>query len=239
MPLTSRTYHVQGGRNWVTLHWTRPTGGVDGYEISRLQNSRGETEFTFLARIEKPNATSYEDHTVIEGSDYVYRVRAYNSAGTGPAVELECGILDAVLAQGSQGLAYPDNAEATLTENGTAVLLTWTEPTKGYHGQDVPPATGYQILRWDFKRGYANWDVLVDNTRSTATSYVDRNITPNNEYDYKVRAWNDWGVGERSFSGKVKTGDLDVIGAPRNFRVSSSSEGAVLTWDAPGGRWGH
>ena len=235
MPLNSRTYHVQGGRNWVTLHWTRPTGGVDGYEISRLQNSRGEREFTFLARIEKPNATSYEDHTVIEGSDYVYRVRAYNSAGTGPAVELKCGILDAVLAQGSQGLAYPDNAEATLTENGTAVLLTWTEPTKGYHGQDVPPATGYQILRWDVKRGYANWDVLVDNTRSTATSYVDRNITPNNEYDYKVRAWNDWGVGERSFSGTVKTGDLDVIGAPRNFRVSSSSEGAVLTWDAPEG----
>ena len=232
MPYDALTYHVSNDRIWVKLRWFRPTGVVDGYEVLRLQNTRMEGEYTIIARIEDPDVTSYEDHDVIESSDYYYQIRAYNSAGTGPASLNKCGFLDRVYAEGSQGLAYPDNAEATLTENGTAVLLTWTEPTKGYHGQDVPPATGYQILRWDFKRGYANWDILVDNTRSTATSYVDRNITPNNEYDYKVRAWNDWGVGERSFSGKVKTGDLDVIGAPRNFRVSSSSEGAVLTWDA-------
>ena len=106
---------------------------------------------------------------------------------------------------------------------------------QGYHGQDVSTATGYQILRWDVKRGYPNYDILVDNTGSTATSYVDRDITPNNTFIYQVRAWNDWGLGDRSFGATVKTMDLDVIGAPRNFRVSSSSEGAALTWDAPEG----
>ena len=228
------TYHVENGRNWITFRWSRPSGVVDGYEILRQQNTRREA-FKVIARIDDPNATSYEDHTVIESSDYYFQVRAFNSAGEGPTSENKCGFLDSVTAEGSQGLTYPGNVRGSLTENGTAILLTWTAPTRGYHGQDVSPATGYQILRWDVTRGYANWDILVENTGSTTTSYVDRDVAPHNTYDYKVRAWNDWGLGDRSFSAEVRTQDLDVIGAPRNFRVSSSSEGAALTWDAPEG----
>ena len=234
MPQDSLTYHVEDGRNWVTFRWTRASGVVDGYEVLRGQNSRSEFEGKVVARIDDPNATSYEDHTVIESSDYFFAVRAFNSAGTsGLVTSTACRFLDSVIAEGSQGLAYPDNLTARLTENGTAILLTWTAPTRGYHGQDVSPATGYQILRWDVKRGYPNYDIHVDNTGSTATSYVDRDITPNNTFIYQVRAWNDWGLGDRSFGATVKTIDLDVIGAPRNLRVSSSSEGALLTWDAP------
>ena len=236
MPKDSLTYHVEDGQNWVTFRWTRASGVVDGYEVLRGQNSRSEFEGKVVARIDDPNVTSYEDHTVIESSDYFFAVRAFNSAGTsGLVTSTACRFLDSVIAEGSQGLAYPDNLTARLTENGTAIVLTWTEPTRGYHGQDVSPATGYQILRWDVKRGYPNYDILVDNTGSTATSYVDRDITPNNTFIYQVRAWNDWGLGDRSFGATVKTMDLDVIGAPRNFRVSSSSEGAALTWDAPEG----
>ena len=234
MPNDSLTYHVEDGRNWVTFRWTRASGVVDGYEVLRGQNSRSEFEGKVVARIDDPNATSYEDHTVIESSDYFFAVRAFNSAGTsGLVTSTACRFLDSVIAEGSQGLAYPDNLTARLTENGTAIALTWTAPMRGYHGQDVSPATGYQILRWDLRRGYPNYDIHVDNTGSTATSYVDRDITPNNTFIYQVRAWNDWGLGDRSFGATVKTMDLDVVGAPRNFRVSSSSEGAALTWDAP------
>ena len=234
MPKDSLIYHVEEGRNWVTFRWTRASGVVDGYEVLRGQNSRSESEGRVVARIDDPNATSYEDHTVIESSDYFFAVRAFNSAGTSELVmSTACRFLDSVIAEGSQGLAYPDNLTARLTENGTAIVLTWTAPTRGYHGQDVSPATGYQILRWDVKRGYPNYDIHVDNTGSTATSYVDRDITPNNTLIYQVRAWNDWGLGDRSFGATVKTMDLDVIGAPRNLRISSSSEGALLTWDAP------
>ncbi len=234
MPNDSLTYNVEDGRNWVTFRWTRASGVVDGYEVLRRQNTRLENEWRVIARVDSPDATSYEDHTVIESSDYFFGVRAFNSAGrSGVVASTDCRNLDSVIAEGSQGLAYPENLTATLTENGTAILLTWTAPTRGYHGQDVSPVTGYQILRWDLSRGYPNYDIYVDNTGSTETSYVDRDITPNNTFLYTVRAWNDWGLGDRSFSATVRTMELDVIGAPRNLRVTSSSEGALLTWDAP------
>ena len=234
MPQDSLTYHVEDGRNWVTFRWMRASGVVDGYEVLRRQNTRLENEWRVIARIDDPDAISYEDHTVIESSDYFFAVRAFNSAGrSGVVASTDCRNLDSVIAEGSQGLAYPENVRGRLTENGTAILLTWTAPTRGYHGQDVSPANGYQILRWDLRRGYPNYDIHVENTRSTETSYVDRDITPDNTFLYTVRAWNDWGLGDRSFSATVKTMDLDVIGAPRNFSVSTSSEGALLTWDAP------
>ena len=234
MPQDSLTYHVEDGRNWVTFRWMHASGVVDGYEVLRRQNTRLENEWRVIARIDDPDAISYEDHTVIESSDYFFAVRAFNSAGrSGVVASTDCRNLDSVIAEGSQGLAYPENVRGRLTENGTAILLTWTAPTRGYHGQDVSPATGYQILRWDLRRGYPNYDIHVENTRSTETSYVDRDITPDNTFLYTVRAWNDWGLGDRSFSATVKTMDLDVIGAPRNFSVSTSSEGALLTWDAP------
>ena len=234
MPQDSLTYHVEDGRNWVTFRWMHASGVVDGYEVLRRQNTRLENEWRVIARIDDPDAISYEDHTVIESSDYFFAVRAFNSAGrSGVVASTDCRNLDSVIAEGSQGLAYPENVRGRLTENGTAILLTWTAPTRGYHGQDVSPATGYQILRWDLRRGYPNYDIHVENTRSTETSYVDRDITPDNTFLYTVRAWNDWGLGDRSFGATVKTMDLDVIGAPRNFSVSTSSEGALLTWDAP------
>ena len=234
MPQDSLTYHVEDGRNWVTFRWMRASGVVEGYEVLRRQNTRLENEWRVIARIDDPDAISYEDHTVIESSDYFFAVRSFNSAGrSGVVASTDCRNLDSVIAEGSQGLAYPENVRGRLTENGTAILLTWTAPTRGYHGQDVSPATGYQILRWDLRRGYPNYDIHVENTSSTETSYVDWDITPDNTFLYTVRAWNDWGLGDRSFSATVKTMDLDVIGAPRNFRVSSSSEGAALTWDAP------
>ena len=135
------TYHVEDGRNWVTFRWTRPSGVVDGYEKLRQQNTRLEA-FKVIARIDDPDLTSYEDHTVIESSDYYFQVRAFNSAGKGPTSQNSCGFLDNVTAEGSQGLAHPDNVRGRLTENETAILLTWTAPTRGYHGQDVSPATG-------------------------------------------------------------------------------------------------
>ena len=231
----ARPYHVEDGQNWVKFRWERPKGDVDGYRVLRIRHSRLERNYRVVAEIDNPDVTYFEDHDVVEGSDFGWAVQAYNEAGFSYYSEHSCGRLDSVYTEGSLGLAYPGDARATFVEDdeGPGVLVEWSEPTKGYHGGEVSPATGYQILRWDINHGFPDWDLLVENTGSTETSFIDRSILPNSEYSYKVRAWNDWGVGERSFEANVSTLDWDVPGAPKNLTVTHVDDGIKLQWDHP------
>ena len=200
-----------------------------------VRNSRMEYSYRVVAEIDDPDVTSYEEHDVVEGSDNYWVVQAYNEAGFSDYSQNRCGYLDSVYTEGSLGLAYPDDARATFVEDdeGPGVLVEWSEPTRGYHGGEVSPATGYQILRWDINHGFPSWDLLVENTGSTETSFIDRSILPNSKYAYKVRAWNDWGVGERSFEANVHTPDWDVPGAPKNLTVTHVDGGIQIQWNHP------
>ena len=235
LPTNATTYHVEGGRNWVTFRWERPEGDVDGYRVLRIRHSRMESRHRVVKVIDDPGVTEFEDHDVVEGSDFGWAVQAYNGAGSSDKSEHECGRLDSVYTEGSLGLAYPGDAQATFVEDdgNPGVLVEWSEPTRGYHGGEVSPATGYQILRWDINHGFPDWDLLVENTGSTDTSFIDRSILPNSQYSYQVRAWNDWGVGERSFQANVRTTDWDVPGAPRNLTVTHLDGGIQLQWNRP------
>ena len=229
----AHTYHVENGENWVSLRWIRPSGTVDGYKVFRQRNSRLEYDFRLIATINDPSITEYNDYDVEEGSDNYYQIRAFNKAGDSPASDLECGFLDSVTTEGSQGLEAPDRASARLIEGGTAIRLTWSEPTEGYHGDEVTSATGYQILRWDRWYGLAKFELYVENTGTTSTSFIDRDILPNNTYTYVVRAWNDWGLGDRSYHAVVDTGDFDAGDAPSGVRVTTSDAGPKITWSHP------
>ena len=229
----AHTYHVENGENWVALRWTRPSGTVDGYKIYRQRNSRLEYDFQLIATIDDPSITAYNDYDVEEGSDNYYQVRAFNEAGLSPASDLECGFLDRVTTEGSLGLEAPDRASARLTEGGTAIQLTWSEPTEGYHGDEVTAATGYQILRWDRWYGLATFDLYVENTGTTTTSFIDRDILPDNTYTYVVRAWNDWGLGDRSDHAVVDTGNFDAGSAPSGVTVTTSDAGPKIAWSHP------
>ena len=71
-------------------------------------------------------------------------------------------------AQSSDEASAPSNLTAAIADGG--VILNWSSPV-----QDAASVTGYEILRRRPKEGEGALLVLVADTGSTATTYVDPN----------------------------------------------------------------
>ena len=69
----------------ITISWIVPTeGAVTGYQILRRRPTEGERRLTVHVANTGNTDTSYTDDSVTSGVRHVYRVKAINSAGTGP-----------------------------------------------------------------------------------------------------------------------------------------------------------
>ena len=86
------------------------------------------------------------------------------------------------------GGAYDLTAE--YNENG--VNLSWTAPADG------GTVTGYRILLRLPDRGEKQFGMLVENTGSAATSYVDQTASAGTKHIYRVQALNAAGEGQSS-----------------------------------------
>jgi hypothetical protein len=62
----------------ATLTWTDNSSNESGFTIER---STDGTNFEVLASVGE-DVTTYEDHTVVAGTVYFYRVQAFNFTGT-------------------------------------------------------------------------------------------------------------------------------------------------------------
>ena len=85
-------------------------------------------------------------------------------------------------AQSGDEASAPSNLTAAIADGG--VILNWSSPV-----QDAASVTGYEILRRRPKEGEGALLVLVADTGSTATTYVD--ATANEQgtrYVYRVKA---------------------------------------------------
>ena len=88
----------------------------------------------------------------------------------------------------------------------SSVTLSWTAPNSS-------GITGYRVLRG---LTAAKQDVLVNDTGSTGTEYVDRNVEVGTGYHYSVRAINDGGVGPASNTIAATTSDRQAAGPRQN-----------------------
>jgi hypothetical protein len=152
--------------------------------------------------------TQYSDTAAEAGIVYTYAVEAYNF------------ICDSVsiLSAGDTGysLGYPAPPSDFTVSEGTfcdRVLLTW---------RNVPNADYYTIARYGATLESYWYD----------TSYVDTDINPGQNYDYKVKAYSSCGFGNYS---TTETGfaDVAVTQAPTNFTASQAldCEGIRLNWN--------
>ena len=85
-------------------------------------------------------------------------------------------------AQSSNEASAPSNLTAAIADGG--VILNWSSPT-----EDTASVTGYEVLRRRPKEGEGALLVLVADTGSTATTYVDATANePGTRYVYRVKA---------------------------------------------------
>ena len=171
----------------VTLTWDDPgDDSITGYVILRRVrvNDQGG-DFSVLVANTETAATTYTDDTVAASTTYTYRIKAINEHGTS-----ERSRWVHIDTPAPPVPDQPTGLDATATHD--SVSLIWDDP-----GDDS--ITGYVILRRlpgvDPK---GQFDELVADTGTAATTYTDGSVAAETRYTYRIKAINEHGTSERS-----------------------------------------
>ena len=197
------------GAEAITLTWTAPvnTGGTDitGYRIERSESMSSWPAKPLVAN-HTPSATpeTYSDTMVPKANTrWYYRVSAINAEGTGMAS-------DAAFVHTRVATAPGAPTDLTAWEEGpTRIVLQWQAPAAT--GGEI---TGYKI-EYSGTTDFANADpglVLVENTRSMATTYTDNGSVARLEAGdtrfYRVSTINSFDTSPASTSYSAVTGTM-------------------------------
>ena len=186
-PAKPRNLSATATHDSVTLTWDDPGDDtITGYVIlRRVPGVDPEGHFDVLVANTATAATTYTDDTVSAETRYTYRIKAINGAGT--SERSRWFHIDTPAAPVPD---KPTGLEAT--ESDGQVVLTWDDP-----GDDS--ITGYVILRRVRENNTGgDFSVLVANTGSAATTYIDDTVVAGTTYTYRIKAINEHGTSERS-----------------------------------------
>ena len=171
----------------VTLTWDDPQDdSITGYVILRRVrvNDQGG-DFSVLVANTGSAATTYTDDTVAASTTYTYRIKAINEHGTS-----ERSRWVHIDTPAPPVPDKPTGLDATATHD--SVTLTWDDP-----GDDS--ITGYVILRrLPGVDPEGQFDELVADTGTAATTYTDGSVAAETRYTYRIKAINQYGASERS-----------------------------------------
>ena len=130
-------------------------------------------------------------------------------------------------AQAQEGSApdKPTGLEATASHG--QVVLTWDDP-------EDDSITGYVILRrLPGVDPEGQFDELVADTGTAATTYTDSSVEAETRYTYRIKAINEHGVSERSRWSHIDTPAPPVPDKPKGLDATATHDSVTLTWDDP------
>ena len=189
----------------ITIRWSAVSGAT-GYRIYRSTSDTG----TFT-EVGTSTTTSYTNTGLTAGTNYFYKVAAYNSGG-----------------QGVQSNAVNVNAVGTPT-GVTATAASTSSITVSWNS--VTGATGYRIYRSTSSSG-----TFTEVGTSTTLSFTNTGLTAGTIYYYKVAAYNSSGTGSQSST--VNT--TPIPGIPTGLTATSSSASSItVSWSSVSGATGY
>ncbi len=152
--------------NQINLTWTDASSNETGYQIERsLTAGSGYV----LVATTAPQATSYSDTGIQDGTTYYYRVRAIN------AVSNSLYTTESM----ATTLFAPPISLSAVAVSSTQLKLKWVDASL--------VETGFQIERSTTSgTGYT----LVNTTPANTTEYIDQGLTANTQYYYRIRSIN-------------------------------------------------
>ena len=176
------------GQTETDLSWRPPSddGGanITGY---RIEVSTNGSNWSDLEANTRSTNTSYSHTGLTAGSTRHYRVSAINSAGTGPASNVDDATTESAPVVTEPGA--PTGLTAT-ADGQTEIDLSWRAPSDDGGGN----ITGYRI---EVSTDGSNWSDLEANIRSTSTSYSHTGLTAGSTRHYRVSAINSLGLVRR------------------------------------------
>jgi titin len=187
VPGPVRDVKVSGiGVDKCRVAWDLPEdeGGceVDSYIIEKCETRRMVWS-TYSASL----VTNYCNVTrLVEGNEYIFRIRAENKMGTGPAVESK-----PVTARTQFNRPGPPESPEITKIGKEEMTVVWAPPEND-GGKSI---TGY-ILERKEKRA-VKWVPCTKSTISERRMKVS-NLIPNHDYQFRVKAENEVGLGEPS-----------------------------------------
>jgi len=194
----------------ATLNWIDTNDNETGFEVQR--KVAGEL-FETVAQIFGNNET-YLDSDLLPGTEYIYRLRA-----TRPG-EVSDWSNEAVIESFDEAPNMPANLLVTLEEYNR-IGLQWSDRSA--------VEDGYLIERQDQSVGGSF--LTVGDTETSVTNFLDRTVSPNGSYVYRVRAYNESGAS--SYSNSVAAQTLaepvtSITPLSRTVPAAQRSENLVL-----------
>ena len=222
---------AEAGTDAMDLTWTWMAADSGGTRLSEFtiefqEDPLGSTwqvaeNLTWSGNVP---VTRFRHNGLKENTEYHYRIRAVNAAGTGEWV-------DGVSGTTGQAPVLPDpptGLRAT-ADGDSAIDLTWEVP----RNTGSSPLTGFVIQVAEDPTAASPWSRL-DSIGPAETTFEHGGLAPGTTRFYRVFATNDVGRSVPSDTATATTENPMAPSAPRNLTAAAVGDSAIdLTWELP------
>jgi oligosaccharide reducing-end xylanase len=202
----------------INLAWTDNSTNESGFLVERKTGAAGTWAQIATAAA---NATSYQSTGLTASTNYVYRIRATNSAGSSAYTAETNATTQAV----STTIPTAPSALSSSAVSSSQINLAWTDNSTN--------ESGFLVER---KTGAAGTWAQIATTAANATSYQSTGLTASTNYVYRIRATNSVGSSAYTAETNATTQALSNTNPYNQLEAEGlSSQNATTTTTADGG----